>query len=432
MLSIVKMQEQYKALLTQIEEKRAPYNGDEKVMSAEEQQECDRMFDDLDKVQENIESELKSQNQDAREAKHREWLSEPVVDAPTKATMEGAGEVKKLEGGSNGEEGKVQYKLGMQRQGFKSWMRYGEFMGNSEAEGEFKALQADSDTRGGYIIAPKMVTQALIENIDDMVHIRQMATVHTLERGQSLGAPVRDNDISDPIWTNELGTGDEDDTQPFGVRELEPQPLAKRIKISNKLLNAPGMDIEQYWRGRLAYKFSTVMENAFLTGSGRNQPLGLLTNSESGLTTDRDVVTGSNTDITADALIDAQYFLKQQYWSRCKWMFSRGAVKLIRQLKSEENQYIWQPGLMDGQPDRINGFPFIMSEFMSDDFSSAGNYVGIFGDFSWYWIADSLTMETQRLVELYAEKNQTGFIARLESDGQPMLPEAFVRLKTGA
>ena len=67
---------------------------------------------------------------------------------------------------------------------------------------------------------------------------------------------------------------------------------------------------------------------------------------------------------------------------------------------------------------------------MPDTFTT-GNYVGIFADFSWYWIVDALTMETQRLVELYAEKNQTGFIARLESDGQPMLPEAFCRVICG-
>ena len=226
-------------------------------------------------------------------------------------------------------------------------------MGDSSGENEFKALQADSDTRGGYIIAPKMVVQGLIEQVDDLVYMRQLGTVHQVERGQSLGAPTRDNDISDPVWTNEIGTGDEDDTEPFGMRELDPSPLAKRIKISNKLLNAPGIDIEQYWRGRLAYKFGVAMENAFLTGNGRNQPLGLFTDSDSGLNTDRDVVTGAADGLTADALFDVQYFLKQQYWAKAQWMWSREAVKRIRKLKDAENQYLWQPGLQMGQPDRI-------------------------------------------------------------------------------
>ena len=51
------------------------------------------------------------------------------------------------------------------------------------------------------------------------------------------------------------------------------------------------------------------------------------------------------------------------------------------------------------------------------------------GDFRYYWIADALDMQIQRLVELYARTNQTGFIGRLETDGMPVLEEAFVRLQ---
>ncbi len=35
----------------------------------------------------------------------------------------------------------------------------------------------------------------------------------------------------------------------------------------------------------------------------------------------------------------------------------------------------------------------------------------------------------QVLKELYAESNQIGYIGRMECDGQPVLPEAFVRVK---
>ncbi len=38
-------------------------------------------------------------------------------------------------------------------------------------------------------------------------------------------------------------------------------------------------------------------------------------------------------------------------------------------------------------------------------------------------------MEVQRLVELYAATNQVGLIGRMESDGMPVLEEAFARVK---
>ena len=51
---------------------------------------------------------------------------------------------------------------------------------------------------------------------------------------------------------------------------------------------------------------------------------------------------------------------------------------------------------------------------------TTGQYVGILADFSQCWIADAMSMQVQRLNELYAETNQVGFIGRLETDGAPV------------
>jgi HK97 family phage major capsid protein len=74
------------------------------------------------------------------------------------------------------------------------------------------------------------------------------------------------------------------------------------------------------------------------------------------------------------------------------------------------------------------GVPLFVSEYVPNTFTT-GLYVGIIGDFSYYHTADALDFSTQRLNELYAATNQTGFIGRLESDAMPVLAEAFVRVK---
>jgi len=71
-----------------------------------------------------------------------------------------------------------------------------------------------------------------------------------------------------------------------------------------------------------------------------------------------------------------------------------------------------------------------MSEYCPNTFTS-GLYVGIIGDFKNYWIADALSMRIQRLNELYSLTNQVGFVGRLESDGMPVLEEAFARIQLG-
>ena len=76
----------------------------------------------------------------------------------------------------------------------------------------------------------------------------------------------------------------------------------------------------------------------------------------------------------------------------------------------------------------VLGLPVDMSEYVPNIFLT-GKYVGVIANWEHYWIADALDMQIQVLKELYAESNQTGYIGRLETDGMPVLPEAFARVK---
>jgi HK97 family phage major capsid protein len=269
--------------------------------------------------------------------------------------------------------------------------------------------------------------------MDNEVFIRGLATVYPVTKAESLGAPSLDTDVADPTWTAEIKTGTEDSSMSFGKRELTPHPLAKLIKVSEKLLRVSAMDVESLVTSRLAYKFGVTAEYAYLLGSGSNEPMGLFTAAAAGLgiSTSRDVSTGNTaTAFTTDGLMNALYNQKAQYHPTLTWIFHRDAIKMLRKLKDGEGQYIWNPDIKGGQPDMILGKPYKMSEYCPNTFTT-GLYVGIIGDFSNYWIADALSMRIQRLNELYAATNQVGFIGRLESDGMPVLEEAFSRIKLG-
>lgn len=313
---------------------------------------------------------------------------------------------------------------------YSSWLRRG---GHGLNPTEVRALQADADIYGGFLVAPVQMVMRLIQAMDNQVFIRGMATVFPVTKAESLGAPSLDNQIADPSWTAEIATGSEDSSLTFGKRELTPHPLAKLIKVSEKLLRVAAMDVESIVIDRLAYKFAVAQESAFMTGTGSNQPVGIFTAAAAGvgISTARDVSTGNTaTAITTDGLIEALYSLKAQYHPKATWIFHRTAIKNLRKLKDGEGQYIWAPGLQANQPDLILGRPYKMSEYAPSTFTT-GLYVGIIGDFSHYWIADALDMRVQRLNELYAATNQIGFIGRMESDAMPVLEEAFARVKLG-
>lgn len=296
---------------------------------------------------------------------------------------------------------------------------------------ERRALEVTNSASGGYLQPPQEFIARLIQAVDNLTFMRRLATTFQVPQAESLGAPSLDNDPADPTWVGELSIGSEDSTMSFGKRELRPHPLAQFIKVSRTLLRKAAIGPEAVVRERLAYKTAVVQENAFLNGNGAAQPLGVFTASSVGISTGRDVSTGNtSSSMTFDGLKAAKWSVKSQYWPRLQWIFHPDGGEQIDKLKDGEGQYIWQASVVAGQPDRLLSFPVNFSEYAPNTFTT-GLYVGILGDFSNYWIADALSMEIQPLNELYAATNQVGFISRSETDGMPVLEEAFARVKLG-
>lgn len=312
------------------------------------------------------------------------------------------------------------------RTAFANYLRGGD---RSLTSVDLRALEATGHAAGGYLVAPEQFVDTLIKFVDDQVFIRAKATKYRVAQAEKMGVPTLDADPADADWTTELAVGGEDSTMAFGKREFAPHPIAKLLKVSKKLLRASAMPVEQIVLERLGYKFGITQEKAFLTGNGADKPLGLFTASSDGISTARDVSTGNtSTAIGFDGLIEAKYSVKGAYWPKAEWIFHRDALKQISKLKDGDGAYLWRQAVKDGDPDTVLGRPVNMSEYAPNTFTS-GLYVGIFGDLSQYWICDALDMQVQRLVELYAAANQDGFIGRMESDGMPVLAEAFARVK---
>ena len=307
---------------------------------------------------------------------------------------------------------------------FRSYLRTG------AVSEELRAMSADTDGEGGYMV-PEDFRASVISGINNLVHIRQLATVISVAGASDLGIPTMAADIEDADWTTEVAAVNEDTALTFGKRTLKPSILSKLIKVSQKLLRNPAISAEAFVAERMAYKFAVAMEKGYLTGNGTNQPLGLFTASNDGIPTSRDVATGNTTTaIGADNLFSVKFAVASQYRANASWLFHRDAVAQISKLQDGAGNYLWTPGLVAGQPDRLLGAPVYESEYVPNTFTT-GLYVGLYGDFKYFWIADSLNFEIQRLVELYAATNQVGFIGRAASDGQPVLSAAFARVKLG-
>ena len=318
-------------------------------------------------------------------------------------------------------------KRAQQFEAFKAYLA----QGTPQTAQMFAALQQDNPTQAGYLVAPEKFVSELIKELADATFMRQKARVlPALKGAQTLGYPVRTAAMSSFAWGTELQAPAADATLAFGKREFKPRPGTSEILVS-KTLARNVANIDALIRGEIAEEVAKNLETAYMTGAGANSPLGLFIASADGINVDRDVSTGNTaTEMKIDGLLEAQFSVKQAYQPGCEWIFHRDAVKQLRKLKSSDGQYVWQPNVEVGQPDLLLGKPVNISEYAPNTFT-AGLYVGIYGNLKHYWIVDALGMEIQVLAELYARTNQIDYISRIETDGAPMLPAAFARVKLG-
>jgi len=385
--------------------------------SADESRQFDEMMADADKIQLDVDKRSKLEAAEAGLEESRGTQvgltsSEPTVE---KRTIE-------LKPNIRGESRAIEVPVEEKRmKDFRGFLIDGRMEGRDLTKG--------TDSEGGYLSPPIEFMAELIKTIDDQTFMREICRVlPPLREAATLGAPTIAADMSDPAWTTELLINGEDCDLAFGRRDLTPNPLAKWIKVSKTLLRRSTMSADVIVRDRLAYKFATAQENAYLNGTGTTQPLGVFVADAAGINTDRDVATDNTpTAFTYDGLINAQMSVKQQYRRSALWIMHRDAIAMARKLKDDDGRYIFVPSLQPGVPDQLLGSPLRESEYAPNTFT-ADSYVGIYGAFDNYWIVDALTLTIQVLVELYAATNQNAYLGRLEADGAPVVSEAFARV----
>lgn len=299
---------------------------------------------------------------------------------------------------------------------------------------QLAALQSDDPEQAGYLVASEQFAAGILKDVDDLLFVRRYAKIHTVLEAGSLGIRKRTAKMNSFAWSSELVVSPEDTNLKYGKKVLTPHPLTGMIRVSRDLVRRSLQGVVAEVQSEMARDAGEKLEDGYLTGNGAQQPLGVFTASADGISTARDVNTGSATGFTADGLIDAKYALKSQYRTgllgAVRWLFHRDAIRTISKLKTTDNQYLWQPGLQANQPDTLLNLPIDESERVPNTYTN-GLYAGLLANWNYYEIADALDMEIQVLIERYAEVNQIGYIGRMKTDGMPTIEEAFVRLRCG-
>ncbi|MDD3029971.1 MAG: phage major capsid protein [Alphaproteobacteria bacterium] len=267
-----------------------------------------------------------------------------------------------------------------------------------------KALEVINSAEGGYMV-PQELSERIVTRQFDTTPMRKIATVMTV----STDAVEMLRDTAEPVaqWVSEIES--RTDTADNGIARIRipVHELYAQPKATQKLLDDAFINVEEWLIAKVAAKFSRAENSAFVTGDGIGMPRGFTSYSAA---TDDDasrawgtlqyVATGASAGFAssnpADCLFDLMHTLKVGYHPDAAWVMPRAVADRIRKFKENTSQaYIWQPGLQQGQPATLLGFPVVLGEDMPA--VADGSFSVAFGNFKeGYTIVDRIGMRILR------------------------------------
>ena len=392
MNQILALREKRASLWDAAKKYRDAHIGSDGTMTAEDAATYDRMVDDVDRMKKEID---RLERQEAIENEMNRPVSQPIVNRP--------------DDGQPKEKEKRGIATDAYRTAFWNMVR-----AKAMSYEIHNALKIGEDDHGGYL-APDEFERTLVEALEDQNIFRQFAHVITTSSGDRKIPVVASKGTAS--WIDEEAAFPESDDT-FGMLSIGAFKLATTIKVSDELLHDSVFDVASYIDKEFARRIGAAEEEAFFTGNGTGRPTGIL-NATGGAEIG---VTSAGANITFDDVIDLYYSLRAPYRRNAVFMMNDSTVRALRKLKNGSGDYLWQPSVTAGTPDTIMNRPVYTSSYMPTVASGAKSI--LFGNMSYYWIADREGRTFQRLNELYAPTGQVGFLSFERVDGKLILPEA--------
>ncbi len=306
------------------------------------------------------------------------------------------------------------------RADFRLWLRTG---------AEPRNLAAGTGGQGGYLA--DLVTVAEFEfAMQQESFVRRLARVVTVPHreaavpvadfaaGQEAAAYLRENEEAPVSRIDSLGS-----------RSLVPKRLSRGVEVSTKMLRlAPQADA--YIVEVLSRPVAQGEERTFLIGSGSGEPLGIFTESAAGVPASQNVVSGSDTGVTAAAPRAAFGKLSAHDRARAVWFMHPDVVDAFRGLQGSDGQFVFKAAAREGERDMLEGRPIYESDWCPNTFE-AGAPIAVLGNPRRYAIASGLELMITANPFVKTGQGLVPHYATLYSDGQPAVGTGFARIVCG-
>lgn len=305
-------------------------------------------------------------------------------------------------------------------------LRHGE---KSLSEEERKAMSVGEDADGGYLVTPD-TSGRMAKRVYETSDIRRIADVQMISTDKLEGD--EDLDEAGAGWVGETEQRPDTKTPSLGKWSIEAFEMYAQPKATQKLLDDAAVNVENWLGDKVGERFGRLENTAFVRGDGMNKPRGFASyemaeDDGTGVAWGRIGFTksGANGGFAssnpADRIHDLIGLLKSAYLQGSSFVTKRRVITLIRKFKTADGQYLWQPSLVEGQPERLAGYPIVRAEDLAD--LATGSLSMFFGNFrTGYQIVDRQGTRTLRdpytdkpFVKFYTTRRVGGGIINFEA-----------------
>jgi HK97 family phage major capsid protein len=299
---------------------------------------------------------------------------------------------------------------------------------------EQKALGSSTDAIGGHAV-PREIDEKIDRTLVSISPIRSVANV--VKVGSAGYRKLIATGGTPSGWVAFEAARPATNTPTFSEIVPANGELYANPAASQQMLDDAMFDVEAWLANEIATEFARAEGLAFVNGTGTNQPLGFLS-SPNAATADgvrpqgtlQYLGTGVSGAFPAsnpqDKILDLVQSLRPPYRQGAVFVMNSATATAIRKFKTADGAYVWQPGMVSGQPATLLGYPVIEAEDMPD---VANNSLSIaFGNFkAGYTIAERGA--TTILRDPFTNKPYVHFYATKRVGGQVVNSEAIKLLK---
>ena len=293
-----------------------------------------------------------------------------------------------------------------------------------------RKLASNVDADGGLTV-PTVLKEKILEKREQLNKVSDLVTK------EKVSGPINllDFDFSETLPASNEGDAStiEEVSDTFGKNILDPQDFGIIVKVSDRLARRSFLNMQSFLAGRYARADRAQVDGHLLTGTGSNQPLGILTfmddvNSANQVTG----VTGGTIvgNLTVGDLIDLEMELAEEYRANAVFVASPTAMKELKKLEDTAGTRVWQRALEAGAPSTLLGYRIIESVSM-DAGTSTGDQPIVFGDMSMYYMAEEIEFGVE-VLDNYRPNGQVGLKFSRAYDGMPIDKNAFASIKIQA